>query len=233
MKRIIHRRRRVLDRGSGVRGLGYGRPPGEARPGRPPAEKPPAKPKLPAPPSDVRNRKKWLIGVKCDFPPFGFIDVRATTTATTFRSRDASRPSRSEARRRSISPVTTPSRSRRSCRDASTSSSRRSRGRRPRRPRSTSRSRTTRRRDACSSRTTLVRRSVDLGGKTIVTTAWCDLRHLDARTASRTRRSSRSTHGRRRLAVKDGRADTFMFDDAFLLGVATQDRDRSSPATSS
>ena len=28
--------------------------------------------------------------------------------------------------------------------------------------------------------------------------------------------------------MKDGRADTFMFDDAFLLGVATQDRD--SPA---
>jgi ABC-type amino acid transport substrate-binding protein len=26
-------------------------------------------------------------------------------------------------------------------------------------------------------------------------------------------------------AVKDGRADTFMFDDAFVLGVATQDRD--------
>jgi polar amino acid transport system substrate-binding protein len=26
-------------------------------------------------------------------------------------------------------------------------------------------------------------------------------------------------------AVKEGRADTFMFDDAFLLGVATQDRD--------
>ena len=27
------------------------------------------------------------------------------------------------------------------------------------------------------------------------------------------------------LAVKNGQADTFMFDDAFLLGVATQDRD--------
>jgi ABC-type amino acid transport substrate-binding protein len=27
------------------------------------------------------------------------------------------------------------------------------------------------------------------------------------------------------LAVKDGRADTFMFDDAFLLGIATQDRE--------
>src|SRR3954470_16356325 len=36
----------------------------------------PAKPKLPALPPDVKKRKKWLIGVKCDFTPFGFIDVR-------------------------------------------------------------------------------------------------------------------------------------------------------------
>src|SRR5438552_17319046 len=43
-----------------------------------PAAKPkkPAKPKLPALPPDVKKRKKWEIGVKCDFPPFGFIDVR-------------------------------------------------------------------------------------------------------------------------------------------------------------
>src|SRR6266508_1461818 len=42
-----------------------------------PAAKPkPAKPKLPALPSDVKKRKKWLIGVKCDFSPFGFIDAR-------------------------------------------------------------------------------------------------------------------------------------------------------------
>src|SRR2546423_6459462 len=33
-------------------------------------------PKLPALPSAVKSRKKWEIGVKCDFPPFGFIDVR-------------------------------------------------------------------------------------------------------------------------------------------------------------
>ena len=31
------------------------------------------------------------------------------------------------------------------------------------------------------------------------------------------------TAPRRLLAVKNGQADTFMFDDAFLLGVATQD----------
>src|SRR6476646_8691342 len=35
-----------------------------------------AKAKLPALPSDVKKRQKWLIGVKCDFSPFGFIDVR-------------------------------------------------------------------------------------------------------------------------------------------------------------
>src|SRR5215213_11288166 len=33
-------------------------------------------PKLPALPSAVKSRKRWVIGIKCDFPPFGFIDVR-------------------------------------------------------------------------------------------------------------------------------------------------------------
>jgi polar amino acid transport system substrate-binding protein len=33
-----------------------------------------AKAKLPALPSNVKSRHKWVIGVKCDFPPFGYID---------------------------------------------------------------------------------------------------------------------------------------------------------------
>lgn len=39
-----------------------------------PAAKPrlPAKPKLPALPSEVRSRGRWQIGVKCDTPPFGY-----------------------------------------------------------------------------------------------------------------------------------------------------------------
>src|SRR5215218_3062755 len=43
-----------------------------------PAAKPkkPVKPKLPALPAQVKRHKTWEIGVKCDFPPFGFIDVR-------------------------------------------------------------------------------------------------------------------------------------------------------------
>jgi polar amino acid transport system substrate-binding protein len=32
--------------------------------------------RLPALPPDIRQRKRWRIGVKCDAPPFGYIDVR-------------------------------------------------------------------------------------------------------------------------------------------------------------
>jgi polar amino acid transport system substrate-binding protein len=34
------------------------------------------KKKLPPLPAEVRRRKRWNIGVKCDVPPFGYIDVR-------------------------------------------------------------------------------------------------------------------------------------------------------------
>jgi polar amino acid transport system substrate-binding protein len=35
-----------------------------------------SKPKLPPLPAEVKARKRWVIGVKCDAPPFGYIDVR-------------------------------------------------------------------------------------------------------------------------------------------------------------
>jgi polar amino acid transport system substrate-binding protein len=31
---------------------------------------------LPPLPAEVRQRKRWIVGVKCDAPPFGYIDVR-------------------------------------------------------------------------------------------------------------------------------------------------------------
>ena len=34
------------------------------------------RPKLPPLPAQVRQRRRWIIGVKCDAPPFGYIDVR-------------------------------------------------------------------------------------------------------------------------------------------------------------
>ena len=33
-------------------------------------------PRLPALPPEVRQRRRWLVGVKCDAPPFGYINVR-------------------------------------------------------------------------------------------------------------------------------------------------------------
>jgi polar amino acid transport system substrate-binding protein len=32
--------------------------------------------RLPALPQEVKARKRWIVGVKCDAPPFGYIDVR-------------------------------------------------------------------------------------------------------------------------------------------------------------
>ena len=40
------------------------------------ANVPAAKQALPPLPATVRARKRWIIGVKCDAPPFGYIDVR-------------------------------------------------------------------------------------------------------------------------------------------------------------
>jgi polar amino acid transport system substrate-binding protein len=34
------------------------------------------KKRLPALPAEVKRRKRWIIGVKCDSPPFGYIDVK-------------------------------------------------------------------------------------------------------------------------------------------------------------
>ena len=34
------------------------------------------RPRLPALPREVRARRRWIIGVKCDAPPFGYIDFR-------------------------------------------------------------------------------------------------------------------------------------------------------------
>jgi polar amino acid transport system substrate-binding protein len=40
------------------------------------AAKPKKKAKLPPLPAEVRARKRWVIGVKCDAPPFGYINVK-------------------------------------------------------------------------------------------------------------------------------------------------------------
>jgi polar amino acid transport system substrate-binding protein len=41
-----------------------------------PDAKPKKKAKLPPLPAQVKQRGRWIIGVKCDAPPFGYIDIR-------------------------------------------------------------------------------------------------------------------------------------------------------------
>src|SRR5918992_3645795 len=38
--------------------------------------KPKAKPKLPPLPAEIKSRGRFIVGVKCDVPPFGYIDVQ-------------------------------------------------------------------------------------------------------------------------------------------------------------
>ena len=50
--------------------LGLAQPSGASGPTRAQATK------LPPLPADVKSRNRWIIGVKCDVPPFGYIDVK-------------------------------------------------------------------------------------------------------------------------------------------------------------
>ena len=63
-----------------------------------PSAKPKAKPKLPALPAQVKQRGRWIIGVKCDAPPFGYIDMRGENAGFDVDIARRSRASRSGGR---------------------------------------------------------------------------------------------------------------------------------------
>jgi polar amino acid transport system substrate-binding protein len=183
--------------------------------------------KLPPLPAEVKKRKRWVIGVKCDFPPFGFIDVRGNNDGYDVAvARRFAQLAFGRANRAILVCVTTPSRipaltSNRVDIIISTLTWTASRAQQidfsiP------YYSATGRLLVPNNSSITSIG---DIVGKNIVTTrgalyaTWVrncfkssNLLEVDGTAAAV-------------LAVKDGRADTFMFDDAFVLGVATQDRD--------
>ena len=181
--------------------------------------------KLPALPGYVKSRHKWVIGVKCDFPPFGYIDYKGAhigyDVAIARRFAQISFGSKYKVK---LVCVTTPSRiptlqsaqvdiiistltwtqARNDVIDFSTPYY----------------SATGRLLVPNNSSITSVR---DLAGKTVVTTrgsiysTWMrncfknsTLLEVDGTAAAVT-------------AVKEGRAATFMFDDAFVVGVAALD----------
>jgi polar amino acid transport system substrate-binding protein len=182
--------------------------------------------KLPALPSYVKSRHKWVIGVKCDFPPFGYYDYTGNhrgydvSIARRFATISFGRPNRVK-----LVCVTTPSRipalqasqvdiiistltwtaARAQVIDFSI-------------PYYSATGR------LLIPNASTIASTKDLAGKTVVTTrgaiyaTWMrncfknsTLLEVDGTAAAV-------------AAVKEGRADTFMFDDAFLIGVASQDR---------
>jgi polar amino acid transport system substrate-binding protein len=186
----------------------------------------PPKPRLPALPAEVRSRGRWQIGVKCDTPPFGYQDTsgrnrgydvevarqfaawafgrrsRVTFTCTTTASRIPTLQSR---RVDMIISTLTWTAEREQVIDYSL-------------PYYGAVGRLLVRND-----TQVGTLSSWMGGKTVVSTSgsiydrW--IRNCFRNTTFRTISSPAAGV----LAVKNGQADAFMYDDAFLVGVAAND----------
>jgi polar amino acid transport system substrate-binding protein len=181
--------------------------------------------KLPPLPSYVKSRNRWVIGVKCDFPPFGYIDVQGNNrgydvaVARRFATLAFGRPNRI-----SLKCVTTPSRIptlQASLVDVIISTLTWTQARADVIDFSIPYYSATGRLLVPNSSS--VNSLNDLSGKTVVTTrgaiyaTWTKTCQKNAKLLEVDGTAAAV------LAVKEGRADTFMFDDAFVLGVATQD----------
>src|SRR5919201_5429505 len=199
---------------------------GSVRPGVVPAANPKL-PKLPALPPDVKSRHRWVIGVKCDFPPFGYIDVRGQNAGYDVEiARAFTLMAFGRANRLTLVCVTTPSRipalmskrvdiiistltytpARAQVIDFST-------------PYYSATGR------LLVNNNTSVNSLSDLGGKTVVTTRGSIYSTWVRNCFKSTKLLEVDSPSSAVLALKNGQADTFMFDDTFLLGVATADRD--------
>ena len=185
------------------------------------------KPNLPALPAEVRSRGKWEIGVKCDTPPFGYIkdntnggyDVevarrfaqlafgnksRVDLTCTTTQSRI---PTLTSKRVDMIASTLTWTAEREQTIDYSIPY-------------------------FGAAGKLLVKNTVQLGklttalrGKTVVTTPGSIYDRWTNNCFKDTKLLVIGGPSNGVLAVKDGRADMMMYDDAFLIGVAANDRD--------
>jgi polar amino acid transport system substrate-binding protein len=184
------------------------------------------KPKLPALPSAVKKRKKWEIGVKCDFPPFGFIDVRGNNDGYDVQvARRFAQLAFGNKKKVSLTCVTTPSRipTLMSSRvDIIISTLTWTAARAEQIDFSIPYYSATGRLLVPNNSSVNV---PNLGGKTVVTTRGALYAAWVRNCFKNSKLLEVDSPALAVSAVKDGRADTFMFDDAFLLGVATQDRD--------
>ena len=180
---------------------------------------------LPPLPADVKNRGRWVIGVKCDFPPFGYLDASGGHQGYDVQvAKFFARYAFGRANRVTFVCVTTPSRipalqSKRVDIIISTLTFTKARAEvidyslpyygatgRLLVPNNSS-----------------IRSPRDLSGKTVATTRGSIYDRWLHNCYKNTNVILTDTTSSSLLAVRDKRAAGFMFDDAFLVGVAAND----------
>ena len=181
--------------------------------------------RLPALPSDVAQRRRWKIGVKCDFPPFGYInrqnriagydvDVARRFAELAFGRRN----------RVSLTCVTTPSRIpalQRGDVDIIISTLTWTSAREEVIDYSYPYYNATGR--LLVPNNTSIRRLTDLRGKRVATTRGSIYDRYIGNCFSSASKVLSDSPVAALENLRSGRADTFMFDDTFLLGVAAND----------
>ncbi len=225
MKRIIIVVAALVIAAAALAAWGWAAPGGKLASTAAPTAKPKsAKPKLPALPAAVKSRKRWEIGVKCDYPPFGFINVRGNNDGydVAVARRFASLAFGSN-KKVHFTCVTSPSRipTLMSSRvDIIVSTLTWTQARSEQIEFSIPYYSATGRLLVPNSSSLTIG---SLSGKTVVTTRSALYATWVKNCFKDTKLLEVDSPALAVSTVKDGRADTFMFDDAFLLNVATQD----------
>jgi len=182
-------------------------------------------PRLPALPAEVRRRGRWLIGVKCDTPPFGYIDFRGRSAGFDVDiARWFARFAFGRANRVNFTCAPTPTRepllttgrvdlviatfTYTADRETRIDFSRayfRAEGR------------------LLVRNDSPIRSLRDLSGRTVSTTTGSIYDRWVRRCFTNTRLIATDSFTNALIAFRDGRADTMMWDDTGLLGIATTD----------
>jgi polar amino acid transport system substrate-binding protein len=184
------------------------------------------KPKLPRLPANIRSRGRFNIAIKCDSPPFGFIDVRGRNAGFDVEiARWFSRFAFGRANRVNLSCVTTPAR------EPALTSDRvdmviatftYTQDRDTRIDFSRAYYKATGRILAANSAPNNY--LSQMAGKTVSTTTGSIYDRWMKNCFKDTRVTATDSFTNALLEFRNGRADALMWDDTVLLGIATQDR---------
>jgi polar amino acid transport system substrate-binding protein len=182
---------------------------------------------LPPLPAAVKARKRWIVGVKCDAPPFGYIDVRGKHQGFDIEiARWFARYAFGKASRVSFVCAPTPAREPLITTgrvDLVISTFTYTRDRDTRIDFSRAYYKATGR--LLVQNNSPIRSLGDLGGRTVVTTSGSIYDRWVRRCFSSTNLIVQDNLTNARLTFEQGRADTLMWDDTVLVGIAATNRD--------